>query len=58
MQNLLMVESTEAMTDVEVTGRPVEVMERSIELPLSIDRLYNLIVCQHCCTALPSEWVQ
>jgi hypothetical protein len=51
-----MVESPEEMTDVEVTGLPEEVTERFIELPLSIDRLYNLIVCQHCCTALPSEW--
>jgi len=46
-----MVELLDEMMDVELT-------ERSIELPLSLDRLYNLIVCKHCGIALPSEWVR
>ena len=53
-----MVESLDEMMDVEVTGQAGEVTERSVELPLSHDPLYNLIVCNHCCVALPSEWVR
>jgi hypothetical protein len=44
--------------DVEVTGQAREVTERSVELQLSLDPLYNLIVCNHCCVALPWEWVR
>jgi hypothetical protein len=46
------------MMDVEVTGQAEEARERSVELPLSLDPLYNLIVCNHCCIALPWEWVR
>jgi len=46
-----MVESLDERMDIEVT-------ERSIGLPLSLDRLYNLIICDHCGIALPSEWVR
>jgi hypothetical protein len=46
------------MMDVEVTGQAREVTERSVELQLSLDPLYNLIVCNHCCVALPWEWVR
>src|SRR5271163_3075804 len=53
-----MVESLDEMMDVEVTGQAGEVTERSVELPLSHDPLYNLIVCNHCCVALPWEWVR
>lgn len=35
----------------------MDVTERSIDLRLSLDRLYNMIVCKDCCVGLPSEWV-
>src|SRR5271154_3612701 len=50
VQDLMMVDSPDEMMDVQTT-------EQSNELPLSLDRLYNLIVCNHCGMALPSEWV-
>jgi hypothetical protein len=50
VQDLMMVDSPDEMMDVQTT-------EQSNELPLSLDRLYNLIVCNHCGIALPSEWV-
>jgi hypothetical protein len=46
------------MMDVEVTGQVEEATEHLVELPLSLDPLYNLIVCNHCCVALPWEWVR
>jgi hypothetical protein len=54
---VLTLESPDEMMDVEVTGQAEEATERLLELPLSLDPLYNLIVCSHCCVALPWEWV-
>src|ERR1700729_2951287 len=48
--NVLIVESHPEPMDVDVTKRP-------IDLRLSLDRLYNMIVCKDCCVGLPSEWV-
>jgi hypothetical protein len=48
--NVLIVESHPEPMDVDVTKRP-------IDLRLSLDRLYNMIVCKDCCIGLPSEWV-
>jgi hypothetical protein len=35
----------------------VDITERPTDLHLSLDRLYNMIVCNDCCVGLPSEWV-
>ena len=35
----------------------LDITEPPTDLHLSLDRLYNMIVCTHCCVALPSEWV-
>src|SRR5277367_6237586 len=35
----------------------VDALKRVIDMPLSIDRRYNLIVCNDCGIGLPSEWV-
>lgn len=32
-------------------------MEHSIDIPIIIDQLYNLIVCEDCEIALPFEWI-
>jgi hypothetical protein len=48
--NVLIVESHPEPMDVDVTERP-------IDLRLSLDRLYNMMVCKDCCVGLPSEWV-
>jgi len=31
--------------------------EQPVDMRLSIDPLYNIIVCKDCCISLPSEWV-
>ena len=43
---------------VEVERMDMDVTEQAIGMPLSIDRLYNLIVCNDCGIGLPSEWVR
>jgi len=35
----------------------VDISEEPVESPISIDPLYNLIICKHCEVALPFEWV-
>ena len=43
----------ESLTELMDVDEP----ERLIDLRLSLDGLYNMIVCNDCCVGLPSEWV-
>src|SRR5436190_20535898 len=47
----LIVENEEMAVDVEVRE-----VEYSGDMPLTIDQLYNLIVCDDCGIGLPFEW--
>ena len=35
----------------------MEEVERSVNMPISIDSLYNVIVCDECGIGLPFEWI-
>ena len=52
--NLLIVESVD---EEMVLDTDAMATERSIDIPISIDELYNLIVCNECGIGLPFEWV-
>jgi len=54
---LLMVEPNDERMDLEVDTMDLEVGQRSIEMPIYIDRLYNLIVCKDCAVGLPYDWI-
>ena len=49
---MLIVENEEMAVDVEVRE-----VEYSGDMPLMIDQLYNLIVCDDCGIGLPFEWM-
>lgn len=51
--NLLMVESDDEDIDLDSVGEGIEVRHRPIDMPISIDELYNLIVCKDCGIGLP-----
>src|SRR5277367_2861156 len=45
------------MVEQSFQAMDVDIPEQPKDLLLSIDTLYNLVVCKHCGVALPSEWV-
>src|ERR1700735_4497427 len=55
--NLLMVEAHGEELELDSSGMELGSRQRAIEMPISIDELYNLIVCNDCGIGLPFEWV-
>jgi Orsellinic acid/F9775 biosynthesis cluster protein D len=50
----LIVEVEEAVNDDDVE---MEEVERSVNIPITIDQLYNVVVCDECGIGLPFEWI-
>ena len=55
--NLLTVELNGEGMDLDTDTMDLEVIGRSINMSISIDEVYNLIVCKDCGVGLPFEWV-
>jgi Orsellinic acid/F9775 biosynthesis cluster protein D len=55
--NLLIVESNDERMDIDGIDIDLEARERSMNMPICIDAVYNLIVCKDCSIGLPFEWV-
>src|SRR6266496_4617278 len=54
---ILIIETERVMVidnEIDVDMREVE---HSVDMPIMIDQLYNLVVCEDCGIALPFEWI-
>ena len=51
---LLIVEPNDEGIDMHIN---LEVRGHSIDIPMSVDEMYNLIVCKDCGIGVPFEWV-
>lgn len=54
---LLIVEAEETMINDHDIDAEMTEAEHSVNMPIMIDQLYNLIVCEDCGIALPFEWI-
>src|SRR5579859_4624312 len=54
---VLMVEHDDERMDLDPDSMNLEATEHHIQLPITVDGLYNLIVCKDCGIGLPLEWV-
>jgi hypothetical protein len=52
-----MAEPIEQSMDVDMVCMDLTVPERSMNMSISIDKSYNLVVCKDCGIGLPFEWV-
>jgi hypothetical protein len=52
-----MLESHDEEMDLDIDGQELEVEQCPVDIPISIDTMYNLIVCKDCGIGLPFEWV-
>ena len=55
--NLLMIEVGNEGNNSRDSSVEMEGLERSIEAPICIDEVYNLIVCKDCGIGVPLDWV-
>src|SRR5271154_5453691 len=55
--NLLMIELVNEVMDSGDSSIKINLLERPINAPISIDELYNLIVCEDCGIGVPLDWV-
>jgi hypothetical protein len=55
--NLLMIEPHDEEMELDSNGMQLGARQRAIDMPISIDDLYNLIVCNDCGIGVPLEWV-
>src|SRR5271156_3620031 len=55
--NLLMIEVENEEDYSRASSMEMEVLERSIDTPICIDEVYNLIVCKDCGIGIPLDWV-
>jgi len=54
---ILMIETEEAMVIDNQVDAERRRMENSVNIPITIDQLYNMIVCDECGIGLPFEWI-